>query len=105
VPAPAAPPSTDAHALSGAPTSEPPPEDPPAPESDAPIVNDHPARKPDPAPEPAALTPDEIAELRRYFTVLEPTRFHDPALLDYWRSKLRMGRRWAHELTHPPDGS
>ncbi len=62
---------------------------------------------PDPvpsAPDAEILTPDEIADLTRHFSILDPARLHDPDLTAYWRGKLKMARRWSCPPAQPPDG-
>lgn len=67
-----------------------------------------PAASSNPAPvagaEADALTPDEVAELTRRYSVADAARLHDPDLSAYWRGKLRMARRWSRPPSPRPDG-
>lgn len=76
---------------------------PPAPSALGPHPSAHPI--PPSAPDDGPLTPDEIAELTRHFSVLDPARLHDRDLTAYWRGKLKMARRWSCPPAQPPDGS
>lgn len=83
-----------------APTTPTPPT-PPTPQAHQPTAEPAPAP---PAPHADALTPDEVAELARRYSVADAARLHDPELSAYWRGKLRMARRWSRPPSPRPDG-